>query len=61
MPHQLHQFPEAGTLRGRHRVPGVSQVVEMQFRQADRFPGPTLISLSLTRVAEAPIRLRWPE
>jgi hypothetical protein len=36
--HPFHQLLEAGALRGRHRVPGVPQVVEVQFRQADRSP-----------------------
>ncbi len=36
MPHPLHQLPEAGALRGRHRVPGVPQVVEVECWQADR-------------------------
>jgi len=37
--HPFHQFPEAGALRGRHRVPGGPQVVEAETGQADHSPG----------------------
>ena len=38
--HPLHQLPQGCSLRGRHRVPGVPQIVEVEFGKADRSPGP---------------------
>ena len=40
-------------MRGGHRVPGVAQVVEVQFRQADRSPG-AIPDLAEVRPAQPP-------
>jgi hypothetical protein len=37
--HPFHQLQQARALSRRHRVPGVAQVVKMQLRETDRFPG----------------------